>query len=302
MKTSIAFLACMLGAASARMDLRILAEMVAANETINDAPPCAKTAKCTNSSWAGCTKPALEYPGFDVTALVSNTTQKSGPYDIINCGNETSTVQKWIKAAQSAASLAINDSDKAGIDSKYGFEAFFETNSSIGVVQELFGLIKTGFIPFQSGCFGGAPPAAICVNNNAGIPASLRDACDTKGPLFASTDYPSAVIVCPDLFDYPDLSDPRVKCPSYSKGNLTVDDSFSLNSEVLFFNALVWNYLGSGYYYSDLDDVKTAISVDARNSIYNAPNYAYYANGMWFSVPFPVSVDLLIYHSRRKGM
>ena len=305
MKFSFAAIGLVIGVVAARRKLAENATQsdTTDNNTLSDAPPCSKAAICTNHKWdkTQCEQDDLEFPGFNVATLRGQDNHEVGlnntPYDIINCGNgyNRSTVERWITDAQAAAIQGLNDS-KWGVNSQYGFKAFFKSNESVEPVQEVLELIKDGVVPYTDGCFGGARPAAICINDNSSIPQSLRDACVDQGPVFTSTDYPSALLLCPDLIAHYDLVDYRVKCPTYSKTTGLKDDgSLAKSAEILFTNALAWIYLGVSFDSSSIDDISTAISLDEFDSYYNAPNYAYYSNGTYNVLLFHQVVRLLIH-------
>lgn len=261
----------------------------------SDGPLCAKTSKCTNPRWniSDCTQAQQDWPGLDVPSLAQGNSksfslQYSQPVDIINCGNLTDRVEQVVAQNMEQARLAIADMKANGTNSPWGYEAFFKTAANVPDVTDFMNMIMNATVPYEDGCFGGAHPAAVCVNNHTGIPKSLRDNCDELGGVFASDDYPSAMFICPDMFDYGTkdqlpvhmtVNQPYVHCPTFdSKGRVKTDDgTFSLSTDVDMFNTLAWIYMQDSLDAGYIDDVQTAIDNDEDSSVYDGANYAYYA-------------------------
>ena len=230
-----------------------------------------------------------EYSNVYITALAHADTVISGPYSIINCGDQVNIVSASLKTARRMAKRAQINAGH-GVSSPFGFKAFFKSDGSREAVSKVFKNIVEGakYPPWQAEN-ATSRPMLFCINEkDPRLPAKLRENC-VVSEAFILHSHPSLIYLCHPWWTLP-ANLPT--CPQ----RIVVGDGATATTHMVPNGSELANHkagslvheLAHLYIHTHAQDVilwnevyrlDECMALDEEKSLENPENYAMFASG-----------------------
>ncbi|KAL2036720.1 hypothetical protein N7G274_010515 [Stereocaulon virgatum] len=234
----------------------------------------------------------------DTNRNLNNTAVKAGDYNILFCGNQTTTVRESLQLLWENIGTTIRPNVLTGTRSS-AYQAFFKTSDYTSFVTQMLFNISSGASVQKSGQNGTDPPTLACLTG-PGI-ATEKTSSGTKdlydicsGNANYASFYRSSsswIFLCPAFFSYQQQtiassSSARQYCPNVKDNyfllsnwmNLVQSQMYLLMHEILHF------YLDSAPYpgtassdQTEVTDINVAFNMAALDAISNPQSYVIYA-------------------------